>query len=83
MASSQCRGRYVIPESGESGFDLGYHVEKILDAFMVNNQVQFLLKFTGAFYAQLLPAALVYEKVPQLVIHFYEQRIIWHSDSEE
>lgn len=73
----------VVPEPGQTGFDKGFDVEKILGASETDNELYFLLKFKEADQAEMVPATVVNVKVPQMVIKFYEERLSWYSDSEE
>lgn len=63
-----------------SGFAQGFVPEKIIGASEVNEELLFLLKWKGSDKAEMVKAKEANVKCPQLVIEFYEQRLIWHSE---
>ncbi|XP_037951045.1 heterochromatin protein 1-like [Teleopsis dalmanni] len=65
-----------------NGFDKGLVAEKILGASEVNGSLTFLIQFKGSKQAEMVLSEIVNEKVPQMVIKFYEERLSWYSDTE-
>nr|ACI96760.1 heterochromatin protein 1 [Drosophila melanogaster] len=72
-----------IPVSGSTGFDRGLEAEKILGASDNNGRLTFLIQFKGVDQAEMVPSSVANEKIPRMVIHFYEERLSWYSDNED
>ncbi|KAI8043344.1 hypothetical protein M5D96_004673 [Drosophila gunungcola] len=68
--------------SGSTGFDRGLEAEKILGASDNNGRLTFLIQFKGVDQAEMVPSSVANLKIPQMVIHFYEERLSWYSDNE-
>lgn len=66
-----------------NGFDKGFKVERILGATDAAGTLYFILQFKGHDQAEMIPASVVNEKIPQTVIKFYESKLLWYSDNEE
>nr|ARB18147.1 Dam-Myc-HP1 fusion protein [Cloning vector Hsp70_LexA-HP1] len=73
----------TIPVSGSTGFDRGLEAEKILGASDNNGRLTFLIQFKGVDQAEMVPSSVANEKIPRMVIHFYEERLSWYSDNED
>ncbi|XP_016967526.1 heterochromatin protein 1 [Drosophila biarmipes] len=72
-----------IPVTGSTGFDRGLEAEKILGASDNNGRLTFLIQFKGVDQAEMVPSSVANLKIPQMVIHFYEERLSWYSDNED
>lgn len=71
-------------DDGMNGFEKGYAPEKILGATEANNELLFLIQWKDKDKAQLVSSKEARKHCPQLVIDFYEERLIWQSsDSAE
>lgn len=71
-------------DDGMNGFERGYVPEKILGATEANNELLFLIQWKDKDKAQLVSSKEARKHCPQLVIDFYEERLIWQSsDSAE
>ncbi len=60
-----------------TGFDKGLSPEKIIGVNQDNGMLQFLVKYKGADYMELLSNKLLREKCPELIINYYEAHISW------
>lgn len=66
-------------DDGMNGFEKGYLPEKILGATEANNELLFLIQWKDKDKAQLVSSKEARKHCPQLVIDFYEERLIWQS----
>lgn len=64
----------------EIGFGKGDLPEAILGATDLNGTLKFLIKWKGYEKATLVPSIIANVKCPQLVIKFYESRLMWDRD---
>uniref|UniRef100_A0A182YFZ0 Uncharacterized protein n=1 Tax=Anopheles stephensi TaxID=30069 RepID=A0A182YFZ0_ANOST len=62
-----------------NGFEKGYIPEKILGATEGDKELLFLIQWKDKDRAQLVKSKDARKHCPQLVIDFYEERLIWQS----
>jgi len=75
-------GEAIAPKKKKThvtGWDRGMEAEEILGATETDNQIYFLVKWKGVNDAELVLSKVANEKIPQLVIGFYEARLTWSS----
>lgn len=71
------------PVDKSNGFDRDMTPDRVLGASDVTGELVFLIKFKDQDGAEMIPARIANVKCPQLVIQFYEERLMWHSDNED
>ncbi|XP_017132205.1 heterochromatin protein 1-like [Drosophila elegans] len=67
--------------TGSTGFDRGLEAEKILGA-SDNGCLTFLIQFKGEDQAEMVPSSVANLKIPQMVIHFYEEHLTFYNENE-
>ncbi|XP_065053325.1 chromobox protein homolog 1-like isoform X2 [Rhopilema esculentum] len=67
-----------------NGFDKGYKAQSILGATdSAGGELHFLISWANSSDAELIPSKIANVKIPQMVIKFYEDRLIWTNANSE
>uniref|UniRef100_A0A2M3ZC00 Heterochromatin protein 1 n=1 Tax=Anopheles braziliensis TaxID=58242 RepID=A0A2M3ZC00_9DIPT len=77
------KGKTSVVAEEVSGFEKGYTPEKILGATESNGKLLFLVQWKDKDKAQLVKSEEARKHCPQLVIDFYEDRLIWQPTANK
>ncbi|XP_039592928.1 chromobox protein homolog 3-like isoform X1 [Polypterus senegalus] len=70
-------------EEKPRGFACGFQPERIIGSTDKKGELMFLIKWKDSDEVDLVPAREASMKCPEVVIAFYEEKLTWHSCSEE
>lgn len=65
------------PAGKLNGFDRGLTPVRILGASEVTGELSFMMKFMDQNDPEIVPASIANIKCPEIVIQFYEDRLVW------
>jgi len=83
MPSSTLTSSTALPVKQRNGFDLGLEPLRILGACNWSGKLTFLMQWKGCDEAGLVPAEVLNVRCPQMVISFYEERIVFTDEGDE